>query len=108
LQVIGLPSQTLGYLICQKVAALGINVTAEIELKDIGAECKVSLEDLCKKAVDLCLRQNQFEHVHLTQAGTLTSNYDAAWRKQDLAKYVTHFCRMFPTSAATTANQSWP
>ncbi|XP_064619648.1 serine/threonine-protein kinase SMG1-like isoform X2 [Lineus longissimus] len=104
-QVIGLPSQTLGYLICQKVASLGINVTAEIELKDIGAECKVSLDDLCKKAVDLSLRQNHFEHMHLTQAGTLTSNYDAAWRKQDLAKRLDNNMNMYEGSGQRTQLQ---
>ena len=34
------------------INALGVNVTAEIELKDVGAESKVPLEDLRKKAVD--------------------------------------------------------
>ena len=40
-QVIGIPSQTLGYILCIFVNALQVDVTAEIELRDIGAECKV-------------------------------------------------------------------
>ena len=86
--MVGLPTQTLGYILCTYICYLGINVTAEIELKDIGAESKVLLDDLCKKAIDSNLRNAQFEHVHLTQASTLIGSTDVAWRKSDLAKYV--------------------
>ena len=44
-----------------------MDVTAEIELKDIGAECKVSLEDLCKKAIDSNVKNERFEPAHLTR-----------------------------------------
>ena len=42
--MIGLPSQTLGLVLCLYVNVLGVDVTAEIELRDIGAECKVSIK----------------------------------------------------------------
>lgn len=74
-------------MICVYVNYLGLDVTAEIELKDIGAESKVALDDLCKKAVDGCLRNEQFQHHHLTQASSVTGSYDNAWRKHDLARY---------------------
>ena len=41
-QVIGLPSQNLGYLLCLKLVSMGVNVSAQIELRDIGAESKVN------------------------------------------------------------------
>ncbi|KAJ8319497.1 hypothetical protein KUTeg_004588 [Tegillarca granosa] len=85
-QVIGFPSQILGYMLCVLVNALGVNVTAEIELKDIGAESKVPLDDLRKKAVDVCLRNGQFQHMHFTQANALTSVLYTAWRRHDLAR----------------------
>lgn len=85
-QVIGFPSQVLGYMLCVFIDALGVNVTAEIELKDIGAESKVPLEDLRKKAVDVCLRNSQFQHMHFTQASTIVSALDSIWRRHDLAR----------------------
>lgn len=87
LQVIGFPSQILGYMLCVFVDALGVDVTAEIETKDVGAESKVPLEDLRKKAVDVCLRNGQFQHMHFTQASSLSSSLDSAWRRHDLARY---------------------
>lgn len=85
-QVIGFPSQILGYLVCVFINALGLNVTAEIDLKDVGAESKVPLEDLRKKAVDVCLRNGQFQHLHFTQASALTNTLDTSWRRHDLAR----------------------
>lgn len=40
--MIGLPCQTLGYSLCQFMEGLGVDVTAEIEQRDIGADSKVS------------------------------------------------------------------
>ncbi|KAH9498432.1 Serine/threonine-protein kinase smg1 [Bulinus truncatus] len=85
-QVLGFPSQVLGYIICVFLGELGVNVKAEIELKDIGAELKVPLDLLCKKGMETCLNSGQFQHRHLTQVTALTSNLDTAWRKLDLAK----------------------
>ncbi|CAH1794898.1 unnamed protein product [Owenia fusiformis] len=84
-QVIGLPSQTLGYIMCVIINASGVDVTAEIELKDIGADSKVGIEDLCTKLVEYNLKENVFQRVHLTQGSSLLSTHDAIWRKQDLA-----------------------
>ena len=68
------------------IKSLGLNVTAEIELKDVGAESKVPLEDLCKKAIDSCLRNGLFQQIDLTQASTLTSSQDSIWRRHDLTR----------------------
>ncbi|XP_052759875.1 serine/threonine-protein kinase SMG1-like [Mya arenaria] len=85
-QIIGFPSQLLGYIVCVLMEGMGLDVRAEIELKDIGAECKAPLEDLCKKAVDGGLRQGLFQQHHFTQASTLTSALDATWRRHDLTR----------------------
>ena len=85
-QVIGFPSQILGFILCMIIKSLGLNVTAEIELKDVGAESKVPLEDLCKKAIDSCLRNGLFQQIDLTQASTLTSSQDSIWRRHDLTR----------------------
>ncbi|KAL8580399.1 hypothetical protein ACOMHN_020876 [Nucella lapillus] len=85
-QMIGFPSQLLGCMMCVLVETLGLSVESEVALKDVGALAKVPLEDMCKKAVENNLRAGHFLHPHLTQATTLTSAQDLAWRKLDLAK----------------------
>lgn len=85
-QVIGFPSQILGYIICVYINSMGLDVSAEIELKDVGAESKVPLDDMCKKAVDSCLKNGQFKHIQFTQASSLTSSQESTWRKHDLAR----------------------
>ena len=69
------------------IQTMGLDVTAEIELKDIGAESKAPIEELCKKAVDLCLRKGHFQQVHFTQANTLTSSQDSIWKRHDLTRF---------------------
>ena len=73
-------------MMCVLVEALGLSVQAEVSLKDVGAQAKVPLEDMCKKAVEINLRAGHFQHSHLTSATTLTSAQDLSWRKLDLAK----------------------
>ncbi|XP_076458807.1 serine/threonine-protein kinase SMG1-like [Babylonia areolata] len=85
-QMIGFPSQLLGCMMCVLVETLGLSVESEVALKDVGALAKVPLEDMCKKAVENNLRAGHFLHPHLTQATTLTSAQDLAWRKLDLGK----------------------
>eukprot|EP00106_Octopus_bimaculoides_P021655 XP_014789097.1 PREDICTED: serine/threonine-protein kinase SMG1-like isoform X1 [Octopus bimaculoides] len=85
-QVIGFPSQILGYITCIYINSMGLNVTAEIESKDVGAESKVPLDDMRKKAVDACLKNGHFKHVQFTQASSLTSSQESTWRKHDLAR----------------------
>lgn len=84
--MIGFPSQILGYIICVYINSMGLDVSAEIELKDVGAESKVPLDDMCKKAVDACLKNGQFKHIQFTQASSLTSSQESTWRKHDLAR----------------------
>lgn len=62
--------------------------TVEVEQRDIGAENKVSLEELCRKAVDLCIKRNQFSGGTLAQASGLTSTLEATWRRREVARHL--------------------
>ncbi|XP_078691237.1 serine/threonine-protein kinase SMG1-like isoform X6 [Branchiostoma floridae x Branchiostoma belcheri] len=84
--VIGYPSQSLGYTLCTFINALGVDVVAEVNAKDVGAESRVSIDDLAKLAVDHNLRTNSFTQPLLAQASALTSSHDIAWRKHDLVR----------------------
>ena len=86
-QVLGFPSQVLAYLILVFVGQLGINVAVEIELKEIGAEWKVPLEQLCKKGLEAASGAGQFQHRHLSECTSITSHLDTSWRKLDLARW---------------------
>ena len=48
-QLIGLPGQVLGHVLCMLIEGLGVSVTAEVALRDVGANSKVSVEALCQK-----------------------------------------------------------
>ncbi|GFO31315.1 serine/threonine-protein kinase smg1, partial [Plakobranchus ocellatus] len=85
-QVLGFPSQVLAYIILLFVGHLGVNVAVEIELKEIGADWKVPLEQLCKKGLESASGAGQFQHRHLSECTTITSHLDTAWRKLDLAR----------------------
>lgn len=39
--LMGLPSQALGLALCSTVSALGLDIVAQVEAKDFGAESKV-------------------------------------------------------------------
>lgn len=60
----------------------------EVEQRDIGAENKVSLEELCRKAVDLCMKSNQFSGGTLAQASGLTSNLEVTSRRREVARHL--------------------
>lgn len=46
---------------------------------------QVSIEDLCKKGID---KEYQLAQTtgHIAQASNLITNFEQAWRRQDLAK----------------------
>lgn len=85
-QLLGVTSQTLAIALCFLLQRMGLNVTTEIEQRDIGAESKVSLEELCRKMVDLCLKKGLFSGSTLAQAGALSSTLESAWRRKQGAR----------------------
>ncbi|KZC05708.1 Serine/threonine-protein kinase SMG1 [Dufourea novaeangliae] len=85
-QLLGVTSQTLAIGLCLLLQRMGLSVTTEIEQRDIGAESKVSLEELCRKLVDLCLKRGSFSGSVLAQASALSSTLESAWRRKQTAR----------------------
>ncbi|XP_008297822.1 serine/threonine-protein kinase SMG1 [Stegastes partitus] len=84
--LLGLPSQALGLALCSTLSALGLDIVAQVEAKDFGAESKVSLDELCKKAVEHSLASGRVSQLLLNRATVLASSYDTAWKKVDLLR----------------------
>uniref|UniRef100_A0A3B4V3S0 non-specific serine/threonine protein kinase n=1 Tax=Seriola dumerili TaxID=41447 RepID=A0A3B4V3S0_SERDU len=84
--LMGLPSQALGLALCSTLSALGLDVVTQVEAKDFGAESKVSLDELCKKAVEQSLASGRVSQLLLNRATVLASSYDTAWKKVDLLR----------------------
>ncbi|KAF5305594.1 hypothetical protein FQR65_LT07674, partial [Abscondita terminalis] len=77
--LLGISTETVAYIICILLQSLGLNLTSEIEQKDIGAEHKVSLDELNKKAGNLFLKQGVFTQNILAQASSLQTNLKSSW-----------------------------
>eukprot|EP00062_Callorhinchus_milii_P009126 gi/632952733/ref/XP_007892012.1/ PREDICTED: serine/threonine-protein kinase SMG1 [Callorhinchus milii] len=84
--LIGLPTQALGLTLCSYISALGVDIIAQVEAKDFGAESKVSVDDLCKKAVEHNIQIGRFSQLVMNRATVLASSYDTAWKKHDLVR----------------------
>ncbi|XP_076852273.1 serine/threonine-protein kinase SMG1 [Brachyhypopomus gauderio] len=84
--LMGLPTQALGLALCSALSALGTDLVAQVEAKDFGAEGKVSLDDLCKKAVEQGVQAGRLSQLLLNRATVLASSYDTAWKKLDLVR----------------------
>ncbi|XP_066497814.1 serine/threonine-protein kinase SMG1 isoform X2 [Hoplias malabaricus] len=84
--LMGLPTQALGLALCSALSALGTDLIAQVEAKDFGAEGKVSLDDLCKKAVEQGVQAGRLSQLLLNRATVLASSYDTAWKKLDLVR----------------------
>uniref|UniRef100_A0A3B4F021 non-specific serine/threonine protein kinase n=1 Tax=Pundamilia nyererei TaxID=303518 RepID=A0A3B4F021_9CICH len=84
--LMGMPSQALSLALCSTLSALGVDIVAQVEAKDFGAESKVSLDELCKKAVEQGLTSGRVSQLLLNRATVLVSSYDTAWKKADLLR----------------------
>lgn len=84
--LIGLPNQALGLTLCSFISALGVDIIAQVEAKDFGAESKVSVDDLCKKAVEHNIQVGKYSQLVMNRATVLASSYDTAWKKHDLVR----------------------
>ncbi|TNN24898.1 Serine/threonine-protein kinase SMG1 [Liparis tanakae] len=84
--LMGLPSQALGLALCSTLSALGLDVLAQVEAEDFGAEGQVSLEQLCQAAVEQGLASGRLAQPLLSRASVLASSYDAAWKKAELLR----------------------
>lgn len=57
----------------------------EVEQRDIGAESRVPLEELCHKGVEAAIRRGQVSAASLSQATCAISALEAAWRRTEIA-----------------------
>ncbi|XP_057324226.1 serine/threonine-protein kinase SMG1 isoform X1 [Microplitis mediator] len=85
-QLLGVISQTLAIAICLLLQRMGLNVTGEIEQRDIGAESKVSIEELCRKMVDTSLKTGAISGTVYGQAGSLISTLESIWRRKQCSR----------------------
>ncbi|KAJ1529376.1 hypothetical protein ONE63_006163 [Megalurothrips usitatus] len=78
--LLGVVTHTLAVAVCKLLQRMGLNVTGEVEQRDIGAESKVPLEDLCHKAVERCcgIRSGM-----LAQVSAHVSALEACWRRRE-------------------------
>ncbi|XP_035261317.1 serine/threonine-protein kinase SMG1 [Anguilla anguilla] len=84
--LMGLPTQVLGLALCSALGALGTDVVAQVEAKDFGAEGKVSLDELCKRAVEQGVQAGRLSQLLLNRATVLAGSYETAWKKLDLVR----------------------
>nr|XP_018895690.1 PREDICTED: serine/threonine-protein kinase SMG1-like [Bemisia tabaci] len=87
--LLGVFSHTLAVTICLLLQRSGLNVTSEVEQRDIGAQNKVPLEELCHKNVEQSLRQGSLNSSALAQASSLVSHCENAWRRLEIAQRLT-------------------
>ncbi|KAJ8915770.1 hypothetical protein NQ315_004582 [Exocentrus adspersus] len=80
-QLLGITPETITYAVCFLLQNLGLDVTHEIEQKDIGAESKVPLDELYSKAWNVLLKNGTFSQNVLSQASSLETNLKLAWEK---------------------------
>ncbi|CAG9824418.1 unnamed protein product [Phaedon cochleariae] len=80
-KLLGILPETITYAVCYLLQNLGLDVSHEIEQKDIGAESKVPLDELYSKAWNMLLKDGTFSQNVLSQASSLETNLKLAWEK---------------------------
>lgn len=79
----GVVTHTLAVGVCKLLQSMGLNVTGEVEQRDIGAESKVPLEELCRKAVERCCG---IRSAMLAQVSAHVSALESCWRRREAHK----------------------
>lgn len=77
----GLQSYCVSVILCDLLHGIDVDVENEINMVDVGARHVVSMEDLCRKSVKKYVETEKLPKMILTQATSLCSSLDAAWRK---------------------------
>lgn len=83
---LGVASHSMSIALCHLLQKIGLDVESEIDLLDVGARNKVSLEELCRKSVDGSIKRGKFSSIALNHASTLCMNFDLSWRKKESIK----------------------
>ncbi|CAH0546905.1 unnamed protein product [Brassicogethes aeneus] len=104
-QLLGITTETIAYTVCCILQNLGIDLTLEIEQRDIGAEHKVPLDEICHKAWNVCLKKGIFTHNVWSQAQSLENNLKNAWEKIKNPKKLEQKLAQLQSTAIRLQNQ---
>lgn len=104
-QLLGMTTEAVAYAVCFLLQHLGLNVSREIEQRDIGAESKVPLDELCHKAWNFFLKSGRFSQNLISQASSFSSNLKTAWDKIQGPKKIEMKLAVLQSSALRLQNQ---
>ncbi|XP_025837692.1 serine/threonine-protein kinase SMG1 [Agrilus planipennis] len=85
-QFLGVTTENIVYVICFLLEHMGLNITNEIEQKDVGAENKVPLEELLRKGYGVFMKQGLFNQNVIAQASSLETNMKSSWENTQKPK----------------------
>lgn len=103
--LLGILPETITYSICFILQKLGLDITHEIEQKDIGAESKVPLDEIYNKTYSILLKNGLYSQNVLSQATSLESNLKLAWEKIQEPKKLEQKLTMLQSSSYRMQNQ---
>lgn len=104
-QFLGVTTETIAYTICFLLQHLGLDVSNEIEQKDVGAENKVPLDELYQKGFAMFVKHGTFTHNVLAQASSLEANLKSAWEKLQEPKKLEQNCALLKSTVSRLQNQ---
>ncbi|GAB6021589.1 Serine/threonine-protein kinase smg1 [Chamberlinius hualienensis] len=82
--MLGLHTQGVGIALCHSLECCSLDVGAEIDMRDVGAESKVSVDDLCRKTMDIGLRRDLYQPTNYQMATSLLTDLERTWKRQTL------------------------
>lgn len=80
-KMLGLQSYCVSFILCNLLHAMNIDINNEINLVDIGAQNVISMEELCRKAVEKTIKHEKITSITVNQATGLCWGLEVAWRK---------------------------
>lgn len=89
-QLVGLGSQSLALALCRLMEKMGFDVTEEVDQRDVGADGKVSLEELCQEVTDTSLKEGSVTTTDVAQASALCTALESAWKRSQAAQLIQH------------------
>ncbi|XP_076263990.1 serine/threonine-protein kinase Smg1 isoform X2 [Rhynchophorus ferrugineus] len=104
-QLLGVTPEAITYAICCILQDLHLDVTHEIEQKDIGAESKVPLDELYHKAYNVLIKDGAFTANVVSQASSLEMNLKTAWDKIQEPKKIEQKLSVLQSSAYRLQSQ---
>lgn len=104
-QFLGITTEAIAYIICFLLQNLGLDLIHEIDQKDIGAENKVPLDELCHKSYNEFLKNGIFTQNVLSQVSNLETNLKTAWEKMQEPKKLEQKLSMLQSSVVRLQNQ---